>query len=407
MSMARANNGPVRQAFIDDLFNVPEFRTLCLAARWPHHFEDAQALYGAAAEVTNWAAVVGGARRHRVTSLVLSALQASGCPHVPAEVIAELRRQSLAAGVRNLAQVRECGRLNRIFAAAGIRVLVLKGVALSIQLYREPALRETDDIDLLVDREQFWAADATLTDAGYQHSLGVLSTRKRAIYLHWIKEIRYFNTATGVSVELHHRLTANPHLLPGEFDAIWSDHETVRVGQTAIATLSRHRLALYLCAHGAGHCWERLRWLTDLAAVLREPADVDAALTAAAAVGFGPAMLQAIALARNWLGLSVSDNILTAAAANPQVARLDRILANFFAGSGRGLRSSSNPWERARHFSLWLWLYSLSLKSDWRYRAHELAAAWICPADWQIIHLPDALFWLYPLLRPVGWVRRH
>jgi hypothetical protein len=111
-------------------------------------------------------------------------------------------------------------------------------------------------------------------------------------------------------------------------------------------------------------------------------------------------------LARNWLGLSVSDNILTAAAANPQVTRLDSILAHFFAGSGRGLRSSSNPWERARHFSLWLWLYSLSLKSDWRYRAHELAAAWICPADWQIIHLPDALFWLYPLLRPVGWVRR-
>jgi hypothetical protein len=117
----------------------------------------------------------------------------------------------------------------------------------------------------------------------------------------------------------------------------------VRIGQTAIATPSRHRLALYLCTHGAGHCWERLRWLTDLAAVLREPADVDAALTAAAAAGFGPAMLQAIALARNWLGLSVSDNILTAAAGNPQVTRLDRILAHFFAGSGRGLRSSH--WE--------------------------------------------------------------
>jgi Uncharacterised nucleotidyltransferase len=202
-------------------------------------------------------------------------------------------------------------------------------------------------------------------------------------------------------------LTANPHLLPGEFDAIWSDHETVRVGQTVIATLSRHCLALYLCAHGAGHGWERLRWLTDLAAVLREPADVDAALTAAAAAGLGPAMLQTVALARDWLGLSVADNILTAAAANPQVARLDRILAHFFAGSGRGLRSSPNPWERARHFSLWLWLYSLSLKSDWRYRAHELAAGWICPADWQVMRLPDALLWLYPLLRPVGWVRRH
>jgi hypothetical protein len=407
MNMARIKAAAVRQISINIFFNSPEFRVLCLAARWPLRVEDAAALNAAAAEAPNWAAVVGGARRHRVTSLVLSALQACGSPHVPAEVIAELRRHNLASVQRGFAQVVECDRLSRAFAAAGIRVLVVKGVALSIQLYGEPALREAGDIDLLVDREQFWAADAILTEAGYQHSLGVLSPRKRTAYLHWFKEIGYFNADTGGSVELHHRLTANPHLLPDEFHAIWSDRETVRAGQIVIDTVSRHRLALYLCAHGAGHCWERLRWLTDLAAVLREPTDVDAALAAAAAAGLGPAMLQAVALARDWLGLPVSDKILTAAAANPQVARLDRILAHFFAGAGRRPVSSSNPLDRPRHVALWLLVCSLSLKSDWRYRAHQLAAAWISPMDWQVMRLPDALLWLYPLLRPVGWVLRH
>ena len=187
--MSRINCGPVRQVLHDELFDVLEFRMLCLAARWPLRVEDAAALRGAAAEAPNWAAVVGEARRHRVTSLVLSALQACGSPHVPAEVIAELRRHSLAAVQRSFAQVVECDRLSRIFAAGGIRVLVLKGVPLSIQLYGEPALREADDIDLLVDPEQFWAADASLTEAGYRHSFGVLSTHRRAAYRHWIKEI--------------------------------------------------------------------------------------------------------------------------------------------------------------------------------------------------------------------------
>ena len=32
---------------------------------------------------------------------------------------------------------------------------------------------------------------------------------------------------------------------------------------------------------------------------------------------------------------------------------------------------------------------------------------WFTPADWNTVRLPDALFWLYPLLRPVGWLVRR
>jgi hypothetical protein len=33
----------------------------------------------------------------------------------------------------------------------------------------------------------------------------------------------------------------------------------------------------------------------------------------------------------------------------------------------------------------------------------------IWPPDWEVIRLPDSMFWLYPLLRPLGWIlrRRH
>ena len=44
---------------------------------------------------------------------------------------------------------------------------------------------------------------------------------------------------------------------------------------------------------------------------------------------------------------------------------------------------------------------------DWRYRADQARREWFTPADWNTLRLPDALFWLYPLLRPVGWLVRR
>jgi hypothetical protein len=58
-------------------------------------------------------------------------------------------------------------------------------------------------------------------------------------------------------------------------------------------------------------------------------------------------------------------------------------------------------------YSVWARLYRLSLKSDWRYRADQARREWFTPADWNTVRLPDTLFWLYPLVRPVGWLVRR
>ena len=29
------------------------------------------------------------------------------------------------------------------------------------------------------------------------------------------------------------------------------------------------------------------------------------------------------------------------------------------------------------------------------------------PVDWDVFYMPDQLLWLYPLLRPVGWLVRN
>ncbi len=341
---------------------TPDFRLFCLALRRPLASDDAAALRAAVAAGPDWTTIVAGTRRHRITPLLLAGLQA-GASQVPEAVLAELRRDVLATTARNLAQIAEIGRLSRAFAGAGIAVLALKGVTLSAQLYGDAALRGGRDIDLLADPKDFARLDTVVAAAGYRRSTSVLSPRQDASYRHWIKDLEYVH-ASAAPVELHHRLADNPHLLPCEFETLWREREEVRVGEAAVATLSRRALALYLCVHGASHAWERLRWLVDLTMLLRAPGSVERALA-------------------------------------------DAVLARLYEGQTwheMPARGSRNAMLR---YSLWARRYRLALKAGWRYRATQAARELFTPADFDTVRLPDALFWLYPLVRPVGWMVRR
>jgi hypothetical protein len=384
-----------------------EFRLFCLALRRPLHPTDSAALRDGLAAGPDWDCILAGARRHRVAPLLLAGLHAVRSPDLPAESVAELRREAVAAARRSLAQTAEIARLVRIFSEAGIPVLALKGIVLSAQLYGDPALRDPRDIDLLVDPQQFDAAGALLIEAGYRRNAPILSPRQSAAYQRWIKEAEYVHPVTGIWVELHHRLSDNPALIPCKFTELWPEREEVEIASIVVATLPRRHLPVYLCVHGAHHCWERLRWLVDLAAALQEPGAMEAAIAAAEAEGLGPPMLHALVLAHDWLGLPVDEPCLARARVDRRVAHLHRILTHFYAGPAWYQTPRRGSFAGFLRYSLWLRLYNYSLKRDWRYRRHQALRELITPADWEVVRLPDRLFWLFPLLRPIGWLVRR
>jgi hypothetical protein len=384
-----------------------EFRLFCLAVRRPLHAADSATLRDALAAGPDWDSILEGARRHRVAPLLLAGLHACRSPDLPTEFVAELRREAMEAAQRSLAQTAEIARLARLFEQADIPVLALKGIVLSAQLYGDLALRNPRDIDLLVDPQQFDAAGALLIAAGYRRDGPILSARQAAAYQSWIKEVEYLHAATGISVELHHRLSDNPALIPWNFPELWRDREEVEIAGTIVSTLPRRLLPLYLCVHGAGHCWERLRWLVDLAGAFEEPDATEAAIAAAEAEGLGPPMLHAVMLAHDWLGLPVEEPQLARARADRRVAHLHRILTHFYAGAAWYRTPERGSFAGFLRYSLWLRLYNYSLKRDWRYWRHQAMRELISPADWEVVRLPDWLFWLFPLVRPIGWLVRR
>jgi putative nucleotidyltransferase-like protein len=385
----------------------PEFQVFCLALRRPQSPDVIGELRRILSAELQWGHILAGARRHRVASLLLSGLQGAASPHIPLSVISELRDQALSAAKACLAQMAELGRLAPMFARAGVRVLGLKGVVLSVQLYGNPALRNPRDIDLLVSVAEFAGAEAVLLGAGYRRPGATLSARQSAAYWRWIKDVGYLNPVNGIRIELHHRLSDNPVLLPCDFDTLWRERQEVEIAGATVAGLPRDKLALYLCAHGAGHCWEELRWLLDFAATLPEQNSSRAAVQMAEHVGLGAAMLHALSLAHDWLGLSIDEQELARARANLRVARLNRVLAHFYDADAWYQSPERGSSAGLLRYSLWLRLYTYLIKTDWRYWGYQVRREFVTPADWEVLRLPDSFFWAFPLVRPVGWLMRQ
>ena len=401
----RAGPGPGASQ-VDAMEEAPEFRVFCEALRRALA-PGAAAPWDASLAESQWTRLLRGARRHRVAPLLLKGLSESGLRDAPPWVTARLTRLAEGAARRSLAQLAEVRDLAQAFAEAGIRAMALKGVVLSLQLARAPSQRVSRDIDLWVDPARADEAAAILARLGYAPDAPGLSPRQMLAHRHRIKDMGYQHAQRRIAVELHHRLYDNPHLLESDFEAAWAERDRVRVGAREVAALPRHLLPLYVCLHGAGHGWERLCWLVDFVATVPDAASVERALRDADAAGLAAPMLHALMLGHAWLGLAVDARHLARARADRDVRKLDRILAPLFAGAAwcemprRGSRAAM------ARYSLWQRLYRLMLRRSWRYRAAQAMREMISPTDWETVRLPDRLFWLYPAVRPVGWLIRR
>jgi hypothetical protein len=70
--------------------------------------------------------------------------------------------------------------------------------------------------------------------------------------------------AQGTLLELHTRLTDLAYHFPLEFDAVWSQRQSVVLHEHALSTLGNEDLLLYLAVHGTKHGWTCLGWVVDL-----------------------------------------------------------------------------------------------------------------------------------------------
>lgn len=355
------------------------------------------------AERLDWSLIARGLDRHGLTRLIPAMLATPGL--VPADAAATLRALHAEKAGAALTRLREMIAIAEALDRAGVRFLFVKGLALSLQLYGKPDMRDSKDIDVLIEPDALPRVDALLAARGYARSNG--DRAKDAVPDLAPKEIGYFDPARGLLVEVHLRLTENGDLYPADFEELWATRDQVAVAGRTLPAMARGRLATYLAVHGAHHNWARLMWLLDLAPLTDSPAATEAALADARRLGLEPVLLHALWLLHHWFGHAVPDAVLDRAQASRTVRLLNRMTALHHAGARWYESAPARSWRRFYQFSVLGRITDYGMKSGLAYWRRQMSLDLVSPADRTLVALPPRFEWAYALIRPFGWLIRR
>lgn len=222
-------------------------------------------------EIRDWPALLTLAREERLTPLLHANLvtfrATTGVPPAVRDALTADYRSSVGQTlVRERAWTELLGRLRR----ARVEPLVLKGMAFAGSLWRDPAARPMDDVDLLVRRRDVEAAARVLTDVGYTaESLGSDLDRRAAsqftppggrsrwpvVDLHWdLVDVRYGGAAGRWS------------------DGVWARAMSIDGAGGPMTVLSREDALIEAATHLVAHHGLRgLLWCCDVALLGRPP----------------------------------------------------------------------------------------------------------------------------------------
>ncbi|MDQ7041759.1 MAG: nucleotidyltransferase family protein [Rhodothermus sp.] len=260
-----------------------------------------------------------------VGALLYRALKAAGPLEVPGRILGVLRPYYLAAVAQAALQVQEVQRLQQAFARAGVPALFYKGVVLGQLAYGDPALRPATDIDVLVMPAAFKSAESVLLTLGYQRDVPHQGLVRR-VYLCFQREHPYRLPDRMQMVDLHLSIAPWRFAPVQPVSLLWTDAMPVLMGSQTVWTLAPEALLPLLCLHCAKHQWRTLKWINDVAALLRAFPELDwERLWAWARQWQGVRMLRlGLQLAHEGLGAPLPSTVLRSIGRDRQVERLVR-----------------------------------------------------------------------------------
>ena len=227
----------------------------------------------AATLVDDWPGLLESARLEKVLPLVAARLTKEAPAGVPDDI---LERLAVARRASNHAALQRSGQVLRIvdlLAGAGITALPIKGPALAQDLYGDPGLRSSFDLDFVVRPEDAAAARETLLRNGFE-DVGRFSERilRRGPWSE--NEVCLIGRSGSPVVDLHWRLGVG-------YSTQGVDTERLLAGARPLSLLGRDVLALSPAdqllvgaLHGARHQWTQLELrLATALQVRRLPAE--------------------------------------------------------------------------------------------------------------------------------------
>ncbi len=221
------------------------------------------------------------------------------------------------------------------FGCAGIDSLCVKGPALAWRAYGHFSDRQSCDLDILVRRRDLRRAIAVIEQRGYRTMPGLPGPDDppEPDSYHFV----FLRQSDAMIVELHWALTSGYQRAPIDATGVWSRAQDVLIGGRPVRTLAIEDALLHLCVHGYKHEWNRIKWWTDIAYLLRCGVGIDwcVLLARARETGCTRILLIGLHLASQVFGAPLPAPVAGIAAADRKAAILaNQVSAAVLSGAG-------------------------------------------------------------------------
>ena len=207
------------------------------------------------------------AQDHRVLPALYRNLTQLAPPTLPRVTLASLRADFHANAWRSFFLTRELLKLLHLLQTNDIAAIPYKGPTLAASLYGKLALRQFNDLDILIRRRDFPKVKNLFINNGYRPHLP-LTPRQEASRLRRHHEYAFVRADDRVFVEIHWGVTKSVASFPIDFEHLWRHRQTISLLGTPISSFSPEDLLLILCVHGYKHRWTHLNWICDIAQLI-------------------------------------------------------------------------------------------------------------------------------------------
>lgn len=259
----------------------------------------------------DWTYVLEHAVINRIAPLVYAHLNSSGCP-VPEYVLNNLKSTCEQIKIKNALLLAELGRIIPALACKNIKIMVLKGTALIDMIYRDPALRQMRDIDVLIREKDFEEIRHQLHELGYDTTviLPNMSGIELVEYSHFFDQIKFKNMS-GALIDSHFRLLNMGLPQKGE-SMIWDRAVATNIAGGNAFIPSPEDMLLHLCFHTSQHHYSKISHFCDINEVLNLSYDYDwdYIMTVAGSRRIHPSIYHSLLYTGRLLKVNISQDVL-------------------------------------------------------------------------------------------------
>ena len=216
---------------------------------------------------------------HRVTTLLADHAEALGLGEEAVLELEAARRDEVLLGLATIVHTRS---MSETLTDAGVDHLVVKGTALASMVGRGAATRGSGDIDTWVRPADLAVAEAALAAAGWRRSSSTLGLPAAGVGWRWRLverlgwEVPLTNPQRG-TVDLHWRLTHDPHELGFGFEEAWDASVAIpELGSANRGLCPMHALE-HVAYHGRKEHFCIVRQCVDVLDLVRICGSVEAA----------------------------------------------------------------------------------------------------------------------------------